>query len=103
MDGLPLQESEEGVSIRVRVQPRASRDEVSEVRDGAVWVRVTAPPIGGEANVRCCRVIADFFGVRACLVKVLYGHKSRDKVILVGGMSGSDAAVRMKCLGTDRI
>ena len=51
------------VVLRVRVQPRASRDALAGEREGALVVRLTAPPVEGEANEALARLLA---GPSAC-------------------------------------
>ena len=72
-------------ALPVRLQPRASRDEIVGVRDGALVVRVTAPPVGGAANVALCRLIAKRAGVAPSRVSVIRGERSRDKQVHVEG------------------
>jgi uncharacterized protein (TIGR00251 family) len=83
--------------IRVRVQPRASRDEIAGERDGAVVIRVTAPPVGGEANEAVRRLVAKRVGVAKGHVKVVRGTRGRDKVIAVEGVTAAE--LRRRLLG----
>ena len=62
-----------GVDIRVRVVPRAKRDELAGERAGALLVRVTAPPVDGKANDAVCRLIAKAAGVPPSRVSVVRG------------------------------
>jgi uncharacterized protein (TIGR00251 family) len=72
--------------LRVRLQPRARRDEVVGERAGAVVIRVTAPPVDGRANDALCRLIAKRAGVAPSNVSVVRGHGARDKVVRVEGV-----------------
>jgi uncharacterized protein len=72
--------------LRVRLQPRARRDEVVGERSGAVVIRVTAPPVDGRANDALCRLIAKRAGVAPSKVSVVRGHGARDKLIRVEGV-----------------
>ncbi|HDI00564.1 MAG TPA: DUF167 domain-containing protein, partial [Firmicutes bacterium] len=49
-------------------------------------VRVAAPPERGKANERLVRILAEAFGVARSEVRVVAGHKSRDKVVEVEGV-----------------
>ncbi|HEY1273477.1 MAG TPA: DUF167 domain-containing protein [Thermoleophilaceae bacterium] len=82
--------------VAVRAQPRARRDEIAGERDGAVLVRVTAPPVEGKANDAVRKLIAKRLGVAPTLVSVVRGGSSRDKVIEVAGMD--DAELRRALL-----
>jgi uncharacterized protein len=72
--------------LAIRVQPRASRDEVVGEREGVVVIRVTAPPVDGRANTAVCRLVAKRLGVPAGRVQVTKGEKGRDKRIRVEGL-----------------
>lgn len=72
--------------IAVRVQPRARRDEVVGEREGAVIVRVTAPPVDGRANDAVRKLLAKRLGVAPSRVSVVRGEGARDKLVEVEGM-----------------
>jgi uncharacterized protein (TIGR00251 family) len=80
------------VTLTVRLQPRARRDEVVGERDGVVVIRVTAPPVDGKANQALCRLIAKKAGVAPSRVEIVRGHTAREKVIRVAGVE--DDALR---------
>jgi len=73
----------DGVEIPVRVIPRAKRDEVAGERNGAVCVRLTAPPVEGAANKALVELIARAFGVPKADVLLTSGAKSRGKCVRV--------------------
>ena len=79
-----------GATLRVRVSPRASRDEVAGERDGALVVRLTAPPVEGQANAALVRFLARQLGVPASTMSITRGAKGRDKVLLVAGARADD-------------
>ena len=70
----------------MRVQPRARKDEISGERNGALVVRVVAPPVDGKANEAARQLIARRLGIAAGRVSVVRGSSSRDKLIEVKGM-----------------
>jgi uncharacterized protein len=72
--------------LRVRVQPRARRSGVGEVRAGALVVRVAAPPVEGKANAAVCALLAEVAGVPRSRVSVLRGERGREKVVRVEGV-----------------
>jgi hypothetical protein len=65
-------------------------------RDGAVVIRVTAPPVDGKANAALCRLVAKKAGVAPSDVTVLRGHTARDKTLRVDGV---DIAALRAALG----
>ena len=79
-----------GATLRVRVSPRASRDELPGERDGALVVRLAAPPVEGQANAALLRFLARRLGVAPSTLSVARGAKGRDKVLLVAGARADD-------------
>jgi len=76
--------------LRVRVTPRAHRDEIVGERAGALLVRVTAPPEGGRANTAVCKVIARALRIAPSRVSVLRGGASREKLVRVEGVAAGE-------------
>lgn len=75
-----------GHRVDVRLQPRASRNEIAGHRAGRLLVRVTAPPVDDKANVALCRLIAKRAGVSRSEVRIVVGAHSRDKVVEISGL-----------------
>ena len=82
--------------IEVRVQPRASRDEIAGERDGELVVRVTAPPVDGRANDALCKLLAKRLRIAPSRVSVVRGASSRHKLLEIEGI---DAATVREALG----
>lgn len=76
--------------LRVRVTPRASKSEVAGYRDGALLVRLTAPPVEGKANKELLKLLADWLGVKKSELVILSGQKTRDKRLDVDGLSQAE-------------
>jgi len=79
-----------GMSFPVRVKPRSSRNEISGVREGALSLSVTAPPVEGAANRACVALLAEAFGVNRRQVRILSGEKSRTKLVEIEGVGMED-------------
>jgi len=82
-----IKESADGVTFKVRVQPRASNTELAGEYGDAVKIRIAAPPVDGKANDECRRFIARLIGVPAARVDIVSGDTHRDKLIRVSGVS----------------
>jgi uncharacterized protein (TIGR00251 family) len=91
---LALEVREGAIVFSVRVQPRASRDAIEGVRNGALLVRLTAPPLDDRANDACRRVLADHLGVPASAIRILSGERSRTKRVEARGV-GAEAVRRL--------
>jgi uncharacterized protein (TIGR00251 family) len=76
-----------GATIRIRVRPRARRNEIAGERDGALLVNVTAPPHEDKANDAVRKLIAKHAGVAQSRVSIARGTRGRDKLIRVEGLS----------------
>ena len=85
----------ESTLVAVRVQPRASRDEVLGWQDGVLRVRVTAPPVEGEANRAVEGLLAVALGLRRSAVTVVRGQRGRDKLARVDGLAEAEVRARL--------
>lgn len=83
-----------GVELVVWVTPRASRNELSYA-DGALRVRLTAPPHEGRANTALRRLVADCLDVPPTAVELTGGASSRQKTLRVGGLDEAQARRRL--------
>ena len=77
-----MDKAPERLILDVRVQPRASRNEIVGLQaDGRLKIRITAPPVDGEANDHLIRFLADQFAVPARRVRLVSGDNNRNKRI----------------------
>jgi len=84
-----VRETPQGLILPVLLTPGASRDALRGEHDGRAKVAVTAPPERGKANKALCEFLARRLGVRKSQVKVVSGHTSRQKEVLVERVSPS--------------
>lgn len=75
------------VTFKVRVVPRASRSEIVGEHDGALRVRIAAPPVDGAANEELVRLLARKLGVSRSAIRITGGQTSKLKLISVTGVS----------------
>lgn len=81
-----------GIQVKVRVQPRAAKNELTGLWDeNTLKVRLTAPPVDGEANAACLRFFAKVFGCSQSSVRLVSGQTSRVKIIEISGVTLSYA------------
>ena len=85
----------EVATLRVRVQPRASRTEVLGWRKSVLRVAVTAPPVDGEANEAVRRLLARTLGVVPSSISFVRGEHARDKVVQIRGVTPSTLRSRL--------
>ena len=83
-------EKADGLVFNVRVVPRASTSEIVVEMDGALKVKIAAPPVDGAANAELIRVLSRKFGVAKSAVEILSGQTSKQKQVRVGGIDHAD-------------
>jgi len=91
-----IEERPDAIRLHIRVQPRASRTEISGEHGHELKIRVASPPVDGEANEELCRYIAKKLGVAKSRVVLIAGSSSKSKVLEVVGVEG--AAVKRALL-----
>jgi len=77
------------VTFFVRVQPRASRDAIEGEWQGALKVRLTAPPVDDKANDSLRRLLASRLNIPLAAVRILSGERSRSKRIEIRGVTAA--------------
>lgn len=83
--------------LRIRVQPRAPTDRIEGfMEDGALKMRVAAPPEKGKANRSIIRLVAKCLGVKTSQVEIISGHTSGRKMIRIVGLDGDEVKRAMK-------
>jgi hypothetical protein len=69
--------------LRLRIQPRAARDELAGPHGNRLRVRIQAPPVDGKANARLISLVAEWCGVPKSQVTLVAGETGRDKTLRV--------------------
>jgi uncharacterized protein (TIGR00251 family) len=87
------------VAFQVRVLPRASTNELAGVMEGALRVRLTAPPVEGKANKALRDFLAKFLGVSKGDVEIVSGGSSRNKRVAIKGLDIQGLDKRLGAVG----
>jgi uncharacterized protein YggU (UPF0235/DUF167 family) len=90
---------ERPVSISVKAVPRAARDEIVGWLDGALKIRVAAPPQDGRANAALESLLAATLGLRRSAVRVAAGHGSARKRVEIDGIDRAGLERRLAAAG----
>jgi uncharacterized protein (TIGR00251 family) len=77
----------ENVKLRVRVQPNASRTEITGFQEDALRIRINSPAQDGKANKALCRFLSKELGVSKSDVLIEKGQTSRNKLICIHGIT----------------
>jgi hypothetical protein len=75
------------VELDVHVIPRARRHEVAGVRNGALLVRLAAPPVEGAANAALLQFLSTRFGLPQRSIHIVAGLRTRRKRVVIAGMN----------------
>ena len=83
---LQIKETPDGVTFPVRVLPRSSRNEVAGEHDGALKVKLTAPPVEGAANKALVGFLSEKLKISKSNIEILSGHTGKNKLVKVSGL-----------------
>ena len=95
-----IQDSTDGCELTILARPRARRTEFAGTHDGALCVRLQAPPVDGKANAELIRFLAEKLSIPKADVLLLRGATSRRKVLLVKGLKAAGVSRRIGALRT---
>jgi uncharacterized protein len=86
----------DGVCLSIKLQPRASVNEIGEALGNELRVKVTAPPVDSAANEALVRFLADKLDCARNRVELLRGQTSRHKTIKLHGFTADDVLMRLR-------
>jgi uncharacterized protein (TIGR00251 family) len=75
----------DGVLLSVKLQPRASKNEIGAPLGGELKIKVTAPPVDAAANEALVKFLAEKLDCPRGKIELIRGHTSRHKTILLHG------------------
>jgi uncharacterized protein len=78
-------EDHRGLTFAVRIVPRASRSEIAGEHDGALRVRIAAPPVDGAANRELIKLLAKLLKLPQSAVEIVSGATSKNKIVRIQG------------------
>ena len=96
---LALTEGADGVTVALRVMPRAGRNAVEGVVEGALRVRVAAPPVDGAANKALLGFLASALGIPKRDLAIVTGERERQKRLRVAGLTVAQLRQRLRDYG----
>ncbi len=78
-------------TLSVRIQPRASKNEVVRMEGGGIKIRLSAPPVDGAANEALVKFLSAELGVAKSQVEIVSGHTVKNKIVRIEGVSQDTA------------
>lgn len=67
--------------ISLSIIPRSSKNEILPQKDGSYKIKITAPPVDGEANKKLIKMISEYFDVAKSCVTIVKGETGKKKII----------------------
>ncbi len=83
-------------TLKVRVQPRASRNQVDGFEEDTLRLRVTAPPTEGQANDGVIALLSKTLGVSKSRLEIVRGHSSRNKLVSIETLTEQEVRRRIE-------
>ena len=80
---MQIKPCDNGIRFSAIIQPRSSKNEVIGIYNDALKIRLTSPPVDGEANKSCMRFFAKWLGISPSKVSIVQGFSSKNKTIEV--------------------
>ncbi|MGI5912448.1 MAG: DUF167 domain-containing protein [Syntrophomonadaceae bacterium] len=84
---LEIEETNQAIRVEVKVQPRSSRNQIVGEQNGVLKVKLTAPPIEGEANRALINFLAVYLKIPRKDISLIRGETSRNKLIEIKGIT----------------
>ncbi len=85
----------DGVTLAIKVQPRASKNEIGAVTGPELRIKVTAPPVDAAANEALLRLLAERLDCARGKVELIRGHTARHKVVKVHGLTATAVLAKL--------
>lgn len=90
-----LRTESDGVMLSVKLQPRASANEIGEPMGDELRIKVTAPPVDSAANEALIRFLAETLDCPRNRIELVRGNKSRHKTLKLYGISAETALAKL--------
>ncbi|XP_020286181.1 UPF0235 protein C15orf40 homolog [Pseudomyrmex gracilis] len=84
------------VAIKIQAKPGAKCNNITDISDEAVGIAISAPPTEGEANAELVKYLASIFGLRKSDVSLDRGSRSRQKIVVVSGITTDQVLAKLK-------
>ena len=84
---MPIKPCDNGIRFSAIIQPRSSKNEVTGVYNDALKIRLTSPPVDGEANKACMSFFAKWLDISPSKISIVQGLSSKNKIIEVDGLT----------------
>ena len=95
-----IRDSTDGCELTILARPRARHTEIAGTHDGALCVRLQAPPVDGKANAELIAFLARVLGIPKAAVMLRRGAAARRKHIAIRGLTAARVTRALNALQT---
>ncbi|MBI9020045.1 MAG: YggU family protein [Verrucomicrobia bacterium] len=82
-----INETSDGVTVKIRAVPRASKNEIQGFYDDALKIRLTSAPVDGKANQALIKFLSKSLNISKAQIRIEQGETSRHKTVHIGGLT----------------
>lgn len=82
-----MNETSKGIEVHIRAMPRASKNQIQGIYDGALKIRLTTPPVDGKANQALIKFLSKTLGIAKSQIELTQGDTSRRKTVRISGLT----------------
>ncbi len=90
-----MNETSDGLEIKIRAVPRAAKNEIQGLHDGALKVRLTSAPVDGKANQALIRHLSRTLKVPKTQMTIVRGKTGRQKTLRIAGLTKKEFLERI--------
>ncbi len=96
MDSKPVWMSEKGTFLRVIVKPNSKEKQlIAEKNPDSILINLTGPAREGKANTELVKKLSKILKISSSAIRIVAGHKSREKILLIDGLSTEEVEQRL--------
>lgn len=90
-----ITKSDRGVRLTLFIQPKASKNEIIGPHNGALKVKITAPPVDGKANAELVEFLSETLGIPKRQIEILKGETGRNKSVEITGLTAEEVSTKL--------
>ncbi|MBS1969910.1 MAG: YggU family protein [Bdellovibrionales bacterium] len=90
-----ITKTDRGVKLTLFIQPKASKNEIIGPHNGALKVKITAPPVDGKANAELVEFLSEILEIPKRQIEILKGETGRNKTVEITGLTAEEVAAKL--------
>lgn len=90
-----ITKTDRGVKLTLFIQPKASKNEIIGAHNGALKIKITAPPVDGKANAELVEFLSEILEIPKRQIEILKGETGRNKSVEIFGLSEDEVQKKL--------